>query len=261
MTKLFKFIILLNLVLFATAVILLAQNTGTPNQLRVITDANGYLVAISAAQTLPLSNPTQFINTRLRTDSSNRLMVTAVGQAGTGTGTFKPGGLLCQNITPIVDALVQNQWNVASCSIPANTLVSNGDTLRVNATWRTAGNGNTKGFQLWYSLATATCSGTGANLCDSGCNMSNAQTTVGNGIGINHRNELIKNSTGVVVNNGFIVTGSVVPATGSLQFDCSVDMTAATKLTLGVRNESAAAASISDIENWSNINAFYFGAP
>lgn len=70
------------LILTALVATLFAQATGTPNTLRVITDASGYLVASIQAQTLPLSQPTIFSNTRLRTDASGYLLVAAATGGG-----------------------------------------------------------------------------------------------------------------------------------------------------------------------------------
>jgi hypothetical protein len=57
------------------SVTLLAQSRGTPANLRVNVDANGYLVTSSAVQTLPITG-TQFSNARLATDSSGNLLTT-----------------------------------------------------------------------------------------------------------------------------------------------------------------------------------------
>lgn len=68
--------------------LLIAQSSGTPSQIRVLTDANGYLLVASTSQTNPISQPTVFTNTRLKTDSSGNLLVVLVGGGGGGT----PGG-------------------------------------------------------------------------------------------------------------------------------------------------------------------------
>lgn len=56
-------------------VLLSAQQSGNILNLRVITDANNYLLVTSGVQTLPLSQPTTLSNARLRTDSSGNLLV------------------------------------------------------------------------------------------------------------------------------------------------------------------------------------------
>lgn len=66
----------------ALSVLLFAQGS-TPNQLRVKTDANNYLLVAGAAQTNPISQPTVFTNAQLRTDASGNLLVAgSVGPTG-----------------------------------------------------------------------------------------------------------------------------------------------------------------------------------
>lgn len=79
-----KYLILSSIIGLAIGVGLLdaQQQSGTPNQIRVLLDANGYLVVSTAAQTLPLSQPSVFTNTRLTTDSSGNLLVTDGSGAG-----------------------------------------------------------------------------------------------------------------------------------------------------------------------------------
>lgn len=61
-------------------VVINGQGSGIPSSLRVMTDANGYLVLVtgSASQTLPLTQ-TVFTNTRLKTDASGYLQVVLTG--------------------------------------------------------------------------------------------------------------------------------------------------------------------------------------
>ena len=68
----------------ATVILLCAsvartQQSGIPSTLRVLTDANEYLIAVGAAQTTPISQPTTFSNTRLRTDANGYLVVVISG--------------------------------------------------------------------------------------------------------------------------------------------------------------------------------------
>jgi hypothetical protein len=58
-------------------VLVQAQNSGTPSQLRILTDANNSLILSSTTQVSPISQPTVFSNARLRTDANNNLMVIA----------------------------------------------------------------------------------------------------------------------------------------------------------------------------------------
>lgn len=62
--------------------ILMSQGRGTPNTLRVLTDANGYLVTSMAAQTAPYVTST-FNNTRLRTDSNGYLLTAGTASPAT----------------------------------------------------------------------------------------------------------------------------------------------------------------------------------
>ena len=58
--------------------LVLAQGSGTPANLRVLTDANGYLVVAGASQTAPVTQST-FSQTRLSTDANGYLQVIVVG--------------------------------------------------------------------------------------------------------------------------------------------------------------------------------------
>lgn len=61
--------------------LLSAQSRGTPSQIRVNVDANGYLVVSSAAQVSPIST-VQFSNARLAVDASGNLLVAASSGSG-----------------------------------------------------------------------------------------------------------------------------------------------------------------------------------
>lgn len=65
-------------IILAASSLLLSQGSGTPSNLRVITDANGYLLASSAVQTAPYTTST-FSNTRLKTDSNGNLLIASSG--------------------------------------------------------------------------------------------------------------------------------------------------------------------------------------
>jgi hypothetical protein len=70
-------------------------------------------------------------------------------QAGTGTGTTLPSGVLCVNTTAqATTGLVEEV--LATCAVPANTLSSNGMGLRITA-WGTAvGNANAKNLRVRF---------------------------------------------------------------------------------------------------------------
>lgn len=80
-----KRILILGVIL--TPILLFAQGSGTPSNIRVVTDANNYLLVTANSQTPPLSQPTIFSNTRVRTDSSNRLLVVCISGCADGAGT------------------------------------------------------------------------------------------------------------------------------------------------------------------------------
>jgi hypothetical protein len=78
------------------SIILFAQTAGTPKQLRVKTDANGYLAMTAGSLTLPLSQPTQFDNIRLLTDSNGYLLTAVVNTNSTFTGDVQAN---CSTVT------------------------------------------------------------------------------------------------------------------------------------------------------------------
>lgn len=84
--KITKSLFIVLLLTGATSVIL-SQGVGTPNTLRVRTDANGYLMASGAAQTAPYVTTT-FNNARLRTDSSGNLLVASAGGIAPADATY-----------------------------------------------------------------------------------------------------------------------------------------------------------------------------
>lgn len=75
-----KYLIVSILALTLTTVILYAQTSGNPSQIRVNVDANGYLVTAYAAQTSPITT-VQFNQARLAVDSSGNLLVTGSGSS------------------------------------------------------------------------------------------------------------------------------------------------------------------------------------
>lgn len=100
---------LLGVLLFGSVVI--AQNHGTPNQLRVITDANGYLLAAGGTQTAPLTT-TVFSNTRLTTDANGNLLV-IIGTS-TSTVTININGIA----TTSTDGLVLANNTASTAGVP-----------------------------------------------------------------------------------------------------------------------------------------------
>lgn len=134
--------VLIFLCLLSVAVV--AQQIGTPRNIRVITDANNNLLAKNTAQVLPLSQPTTFINARVRTDSNGNLMVTGVDDTNavwgniTGTlsnqtdlqnalnakqnvATFDAGPFQALNSVQVVDGLVTSLTGATSLSTTITT--------------------------------------------------------------------------------------------------------------------------------------------
>lgn len=131
------------LVVFTSLVILFAQGagTGTPKTLRVLTDANNYLMVSSAAQTLPLSQPTQFSNTRLVTDASGYLLVALAGGTYNGPLTITAGTAT----TAISPLSITQTVNNASTVFPGIKFV-----MTEGASGTASG---TNLFDLWYGTS------------------------------------------------------------------------------------------------------------
>jgi hypothetical protein len=80
-------VIWLTLIILTAGTLVWSQGSGTPNQLRVRTDANGYLMAAGAAQTPPYTTST-FNNTRLKTDANGNLLVASSGGIAPADATY-----------------------------------------------------------------------------------------------------------------------------------------------------------------------------
>jgi hypothetical protein len=162
-------------------------------------------------------------------------------QAGTGTATAKPAGLVCQNAVSVVDSATQNTWYTTTCSVPANTLATDGDTLTVEAPNFLANNSNTKGFQVWYTLTTANCTGqTSGSACTTGCLIVSG-TTSGSNQGLQQKVTISRTGSATEVGYGGSHTGGAIVATGYAS--CAIDTTANGQIVFGTRNTSAAAIS------------------
>lgn len=124
---------MLALALSLTATTIYAQGSGTPNQLRVKTDANGYLLVAGLAQTNPVSQ-TVFSQTRLKTDANGSLLVVFTG--GTSTSPiFGPTESSCATVaysftsrtTTGLNSHAANTWNLCG----GGTLGLSGNTTGV----------------------------------------------------------------------------------------------------------------------------------
>jgi len=128
--KTFLFSILIFLVLFT--ILILAQTSGTPNQIQVKTDANSSLLVATAAQTSPISQPGVFSNTRLKTDSNGNLLVVPFLTAGSGTQQYKSSGAIYYQFVNTANTADTNFISSTAYSLPANTLNSTGDVIQVD---------------------------------------------------------------------------------------------------------------------------------
>lgn len=102
-------------ILLASAIVLSGQQqSGTPDQIRVLTDANGYLLISGAAQTLPVSQPQVFSNARLVTDSSGNLSVVLTGGTISGAITIPINNIA----TTPTDALTLANQTLSTAGVP-----------------------------------------------------------------------------------------------------------------------------------------------
>lgn len=245
--------IFITLSLVASLVFLIfAQGTGTPDTLRVLTDANSVLLVTGLAQTLPLSQPTQFSNTRLKTDANGNLQVVLIGTtAGASTTTFKAGGMLCNtsaadcSTVAYVDAGVINQWNVMSLTLPASSLTNNGDSVKVRVIGQLATNANTKAYQLYWGGGT--CSGTGATCCSTGIQIFSDGSTGSNVTTISDY-LATRVSSGNQQINGITYTGATSISSVDNVATTATD-TAIIPIVYCARNTSAGAATLSGVPN------------
>jgi hypothetical protein len=193
------------------------------------------------------SSPTALTATNGRLNVSvnggNPSFTTVTATAGSGTGTFKSSGVLCDTIagtcgcTAFTDAGVQNQWNVITCTLPASTLATNGDGIEIEVPWLMAANANAKSYQAYWNGGT--CSGTGASMCATGTSIfslatSNSANSAWHRFRIRRTssgNQRIEETTFVgATTQDTTVTTAAVTDTGTIAF------------AFGCRNTAAAAA-------------------
>ncbi len=167
---------------------------------------------------------------------------TTTFSAGTGTGSIKASGIICSNLTNVTDAATQNTWNLITCTIPANTLVTNGDTLKVESWGLLAANANAKEYQLEYTATTDTCSGTNAAICLAGCNILDSNTTA-SAAAQGFMLEFVKTGATTHKASGYALTASSVQA-NTANAACTSTDTVDNQIVVGWRNTAAAAASI-----------------
>lgn len=160
-----------------------------------------------------------------------------------GTASFLPEGLLFSGRS-VTDNATQNTWNVVSQTISANTLVSDGSVLSYRVGLVGANNTNTHEYQAYFSASSATCGGTGASLCNSGCIVLPSVTNTVAFNGEILQVDVIRTASNTEDYTRMLVGGgNTAQTTGT----CSIDLTADTKFVIGTRNTSAAAASLAQV--------------
>lgn len=142
--------------------VLVAQGSGTPSTLRVLTDANNYLVTSSAAVTPPLTS-TVFANARLTVDANGYLVITD----GSGAG-FAPAGT---NGTGTVTPLGTNQA-LTFTGTPSSVVVNHLHTLAT-------GTGSTGNFSQVVGTVDTSSGGTGATPTQTALGTLSSNPTVG----------------------------------------------------------------------------------
>ncbi len=153
--------IIIPLTIILCSVILFAQQTGTPNQLRVLTDANNSLILASAAQSGTVSQPTLFSNIRLRTDSNGRLLVTPFLTAGSGTNSYKSSGMLTAPVSTQVPSTADTNFVCVSLgSVTANSVSKAGDTVEIISDWERSAAAATINLTINFA-GTCVANGTG----------------------------------------------------------------------------------------------------
>ena len=161
-----KFVVFLATVLLSSITIF-SQSTGVPSTIRVLTDANGSILVKEASQVAPVSQPTQFSNTRLTTDADGNLQVVLVGGGGGGGGT--PGGAT-NAIQFKIDASTfgGSNWLADSSNIlfrPSNYLTENGPfRIRVDSASHGVGERRDDIFSLGWNTDNTVAAGGGNSL-------------------------------------------------------------------------------------------------
>lgn len=153
-------------------------------------------------------------------------------------------GRMISRARTTTDNATQNTWNVVSQSLNANVLNQDGRTLEFVVGLLGANNANTHEYQAYFSASSATCGGTGAAMCDTGCIVlpSVTNTTAFNGEVL--RVFITRTSSGNQDYIRALAGGANIAQTVGT---CSIADSGATKLVFGTRNTSAAAASLAQV--------------
>lgn len=228
------------IILLSVPLFLYAQQV--PSQLRVLTDANNYLLVTALAQTLPISQPTVFTNTRLKTDSSGSLQVVLTGTvtptyplsipastcaapslgessaATTGIAfTATPSILNCISGVAITTLTGTNWTSTVRSVINQGTITTNLPIRDDSATWNNSGTT----FTGWKLNVTDTASASGSLLMDlqvAGSSVynvrKNGNVTANNYSPLNGNTSVVAGAAGAFIFNGSTTIKS--PSNGTL---------------------------------------------
>lgn len=110
--------------------------------------------ALTGARTLTLPDATDTLVGRATTDTlTNKTLTDPTVNAGTGTETFRPDGVIHVDTTAAGTTAVVTEETLITYTLPANTLSANARAVRVRAWGRTAATGNTKTVRLYFGSA------------------------------------------------------------------------------------------------------------
>lgn len=168
-----------------------------------------------------------------------------VGSASGENSTFRPGGLV-DFVRDVTDTAAINEWQTLTLPLGAGALARADDSVLVRWGLLGAANANTHEYQTYFSLATATCGGTAAALCNSGCIILPSVTNTTSTAAVRYE-VLLTRLTATTQDYERAITG-----TNQAWFTggCTIDLAQATKFTVGSRNTSAAAASMVQMSAW-----------
>ena len=124
------------------------RNTGDFNLL--------FSAVLTAARTLTLPDATDTLVGRATTDTlTNKTLTDSIHNAGTGTETLRPQGVINVDTTAAGTTAVVTEETLITYSLPLNTLSANGGGVRVKVWGTTAANTNTKTVRLYFGTLVA----------------------------------------------------------------------------------------------------------
>lgn len=106
---------------------------------------------LTAARTLTLPDATDTLVGQATTDTlTNKTLTDSTHNAGTGSETFRPNGVINIDTTSGATTAVTTEETLITYTLPANTLNANGKGVRIRVTGQTANNANTKTIRLYF---------------------------------------------------------------------------------------------------------------